>query len=317
MSDVKTIHASQVPISQCQTLAVSGFAGMFAWCFAHPFEMWKNTLMTAPEGKDGQMAAFKATARKGFYRGLSSGLGRQVVYTTGRLGFYPSFRDTLLKAEVGLGIKASADPSKANILDRALAGAGAGVFASFLSSPVEVCMVLQTTTQSKAKMSLFNAAGRIWSASGFMGFWLGFGALGSRAALVGVAQVAVHDQILTKLRGRNRERKIPFNDNIVVNVASVLTALIYGFVTMPVELARVRMSMEAKLQAGVERRYTNTIQCITKTLRDEGFWSMYSSFLPYFSRAALHTVICFFVLEYMTRQLKTAKAEAAGYKLVQ
>ncbi|CCW64935.1 unnamed protein product [Phytomonas sp. EM1] len=317
MSDVKTIHASKVTIPPWQTLAVSGFAGMFAWCFAHPFEMWKNTLMTSPEGKNGQMAAFRATAQKGFYRGLSSGLGRQIVYTTGRLGFYPSFRDTLLRAEVSLGLKQTADPTKANILDRALAGAGAGVFASFLSSPVEVCMVLQTTTASQKKMSILGAASRIWTSSGLKGFWFGFGALGSRAALVGVAQVAVHDQFLTKLRGYNRKRSVPFDDNIIVNIASVLTAFIYGIATMPVELARVRMSMEAKLPTGVERRYTNAVQCVTKIIREEGFLSMYSAFLPYFSRAASHTVICFFVLEYLTRRLKTAKAEAAGYKLVQ
>lgn len=148
----------------------------------------------------------------------------------------------------------------------------------------------------------------VWKNSGLLGFWRGFGALGTRAGLVGIAQVAVHDQVLTKLRIYNRKRAAPLNDNLVVNIASVITAFIYGVITMPVEMARVRMSAEAKLPPGQVKKYTNTLQCISRVAKEEGLVSVFDAFLPYFCRCASHTVICFFCLEYATRTLKTRRA---------
>ncbi|KAL7705625.1 mitochondrial carrier protein (MCP12) [Lotmaria passim] len=298
-------EVSPAPIPRWQTLGISGFAGMFAWCFTHPFEMWKNTVMMAPPGTT-QLACFKKTAQKGFYTGLSSGLVRQVVYATARLGCYPIFRDAILEGEMVMGLKKSADPLSATVLDRALAGGSAGAFASFLSSPVEVCLVLQTT--SKEKMSVPQTVKCIWSNSGLKGFWSGIGALASRAALVGVSQVAVHDQVLTMLRKRNVKRPSPLNDNIVVNIASVITALFYSIITMPVEVARVRMSAEAKLPAGVEKKYRNVVQCIGLIAKEEGVLAMYEAFFPYFCRCAMHTILCFFTIEYATRKIKQNSA---------
>ncbi|KPI85475.1 hypothetical protein ABL78_5468 [Leptomonas seymouri] len=294
-------EVSLPPIPRWQTISIAGSAGMFAWCFAHPFEMWKNTVMMAPPGTS-QLTSFKATAKKGFYAGLSSGLMRQVVYTTARLGCYPIFRDGILEGEMKMGLRKSADPLSATVLDRALAGAGAGVFASFLSSPVEVVLVLQTT--SKEKTSVLQAVKCVLSNSGVVGFWSGLGALASRAALVGVSQVAVHDQVLTMLRKRNVKRPAPLDDNVVVNIASTITALIYSAVTMPVEVARVRMSAEAKLGAGVQRKYHNVVQCMGRIAKEEGVLAMYDAFLPYFCRCAMHTIVCFFTIEYVTRQAR-------------
>lgn len=298
-------EVSPAPIPRWQTLGISGFAGMFAWCFTHPFEMWKNTVMMAPPGTT-QMASFKKTSQKGFYTGLSSGLMRQVVYATGRLGCYPIFRDGILQGEAAMGLKESADPLSATVLERALAGGSAGAFASFLSSPVEVVLVLQTT--SKEKMSVPQAVKCVLANSGVTGFWAGLGALASRAALVGVSQVAVHDQVLTMLRKRNVKRPSPLDDNIVVNIASAITALIYSAVTMPVEVARVRMSAEAKLGAGVEKKYHNVVQCIGRIAKEEGVLAMYDAFFPYFCRCAMHTILCFFTIEYVTRKIKQNNA---------
>ncbi|GET87843.1 mitochondrial carrier protein, putative [Leishmania tarentolae] len=291
------------PLPLWQTFGVSGFAGMFAWCFTHPFELWKNTVMMAAPGTS-QLDCLKETARKGLYTGLSSGLMRQLIYATARLGCYPSFRDGILQGEVALGLKKSADPAGATLFDRALAGASAGAFASFLSSPVEVCLVLQTTSKGKEKLSMLQACNGVLKGRGVTGLWSGFGALASRAALVGVSQVAVHDQVLTTLRKHNVKRADPLGDNLVVNIASVTTALFFSIVTMPVEAARVRMSAEAKLSAGVERRYHNVVQSIGRIFKEEGLLAMYSAFAPYFARCSIHTTICFFTIEYCTRTLK-------------
>ncbi|KAH9589307.1 Mitochondrial substrate/solute carrier [Trypanosoma melophagium] len=298
-----------VPLPKTWTIGIAGFSGMFGWIFTHPFEMWKNTVMMAPKG-DSQLDCLRRVQERGAFKGLSSGLLRQVVYAPARLGCYPIFRDALMAVKGGKG---DAAPT---VADRAIAGALSGVFASFLSSPVEVCLVLQTT--STGKVSVMDAAKQIYTANGIAGYWRGVGALASRAALVGVCQVAVHDQVLTFFRQKNRDRSArkgvaPYGDSLVVNVASICTALFYAFCTMPVEMARVRMSAEArkgKLPNGQvpEVKYTNVVQAIARIAREEGLLVMYDSFLPYFCRCAMHTVVCFFAIEYLTRNVKTWRA---------
>ncbi|KAG8348491.1 putative Mitochondrial carrier protein [Trypanosoma vivax] len=295
-ADVKALI--DAPLSKMCTVTISGFSGMFAWVFTHPFEMWKNIVMTSPKGTS-QRECLARMWRQGPFSGLASGLLRQIVYAPSRLGFYPIFRDALSNLKSNPG-----DPL--TITDRAIAGALSGAFASVLSSPVEVCLVLQTT--SKSKLSLLGAVSCVYHNGGIIGYWRGAGALASRAALVGVAQVGVHDQVLTFLRQRNARYSLknnvnPFNDNIVVNVASVITALFYSIVTMPVEVARVRMSAE-----GSKSKYKNLCQTILCVAREEGVLSMYDSFFPYFVRCAMHTVVCFFTIEYLTRGIKTWRA---------
>ncbi|ORC92721.1 putative mitochondrial carrier protein [Trypanosoma theileri] len=297
------------PLPKSWTIGIAGFSGMFGWIFTHPFEMWKNTVMMAPSGAS-QMDCLQKVRERGAFKGLSSGLLRQVVYAPARLGCYPIFRDALISLKGGRGDVA---PSLA---DRALAGALSGAFASFLSSPIEVCLVLQTT--SAAKVTVVDAAKQVYTANGITGYWRGVGALASRAALVGVCQVAVHDQTLTFLRRKNLERSArkgvaPYGDSLVVNAASICTALFYSFCTMPVEMARVRMSAEArkgKLPNGQapEVKYTNVVQAIARIAREEGVLVMYDSFLPYFCRCAMHTVVCFFAIEYLTRNAKAWRA---------
>ncbi|KEG15138.1 putative mitochondrial carrier protein [Trypanosoma grayi] len=295
-----------VPLPRSWTIGIAGFSGIFGWIFTHPFEMWKNTVMMAPSGSS-QMDCLWKVRERGPFKGLTSGLLRQAVYAPARLGCYPIFRDVLMS------VKGGSSDATPTVLDRALAGALSGAFASFLSSPVEVCLVLQTTNATK--LSALEAATQVYTASGIMGYWRGIGALASRAALVGVCQVAVHDQMLTLLRRQNtlrsqRKGVAPYKDNLVVNVASVCTALFYAFCTMPVEMARVRMSAEArkgKLPSGevAETKYKNVVQAIARIAKDEGVLVMYDSFLPYFCRCAMHTVICFFAIEYLTRSAKT------------
>nr|CCC94314.1 putative mitochondrial carrier protein [Trypanosoma congolense IL3000] len=286
------------PLPKAYTIGIAGFSGMFGWLFTHPFEMWKNTVMTAPKGSS-QKECLAKVWQRGPYRGLSTGLLRQAVYAPARLGCYPIFRDSLM------AFKGTPDAAP-TVGDRALAGALSGAFASVLTSPVEVCLVLQMTGASK--QSLSRAALTVYSINGITGYWRGVSALASRAALVGVAQVAVHDQVLSVLRRRNLSYSQlhgaqPYGDNIVVNAASILTALFYSIVTMPVEVARVRMSADTSKQ-----KYTGVCQTIGRVVREEGVLAVYDSFAPYFFRCATHTVVCFFTIEYITRMVKGWRA---------
>ncbi|EPY29645.1 solute carrier family 25 (mitochondrial oxoglutarate transporter), member 11 [Strigomonas culicis] len=275
--------------------------------------MWKNNVLIAPRGTS-QMDTFLETRQKGFYRGFTTGLIRQTVYATSRLGLYPHIRRGLLESEVRLGLKDNSDITRASLIERASAAAVSGAVASFLSSPVDVCLVLQTT--NKERVSLPAIIGSVWGASGVKGFWRGYGALGTRAAIGGASQIGVHDHILTHLRQYNARRATPFQDNWVINTASFCTSFICTVVSMPFEYARVQLSMESKKPRGVPRRYTSTFQCLGRVLREEGLATIYSAFFPFWCKYLIHISVCFFVLEYGNRELRAQKARAQGLTLV-
>lgn len=269
-------------------LTISGVSGCAAWLLTHPFENLKNRIMKAPPGTP-LMQTVRDTRATGFYKGLSGGIYRQIVYATVRLGCYAPFRNII-----------TSDPKNPTIVERAAAGAAAGAFASLLTSPIEVCLVLQTS--SSEKVSFSTAAGRVLKQSGVLGFWRGIGALMSRATIVGICQVAMYDQASATLRRINDERQMQWSKTQVFIYASCFTSIFYSLVTMPIEMARVRMSS----QLGSELKYKSVLQTIAKVGKEEGFRGIYGSVLPYTGRCSVHTIACFFIMEYLAQLYKSS-----------
>jgi solute carrier family 25 (mitochondrial oxoglutarate transporter), member 11 len=261
-------------------LAIAGVSGCLAWCLTHPFENLKNRIVKA-EPHTPLMQTVRETCNSGFYKGLSGGIYRQIVYATVRLGCYEPFRDCICS-----------DPANPSILERAAAGASAGAFASVLTSPIEVCLVLQTS--SAEKVSFASAGKRVLEQSGIAGFWRGIGPLMARATVVGICQVAMYDQCSTFLRKHNVEKKRNWSPNMIFCMASGFTAIFYSIITMPIELARIKMS--SQLGNG-KLKYRNVPQTVMTVVREEGVLAVYDSFLPYASRCSIHTISCFFIME--------------------
>lgn len=264
-------------------LTISGISGCLAWCLAHPFENIKNRIVKAPPHTP-LSQTIRETAKSGFYKGLSGGIYRQIVYATVRLGCYEPFRDQICR-----------DPAHPTMIERAAAGASAGAFASVLSSPIEVCLVLQTS--SPEKLGFSTAAKRVLSQSGVAGFWRGIGPLSSRATVVGICQVAMYDQCGSFLKRYNKTNNCNWSHNTIFCMASGFTAVFYSIVTMPIELARVKMS--SQLGSGSQLKYRNVIQTVATVVREEGIMAVYDSFLPYATRCSIHTISCFFFMEYL------------------
>ncbi|CAD2218869.1 solute carrier family 25 (mitochondrial oxoglutarate transporter), member 11 [Angomonas deanei] len=301
----KQVRLVDVSIPYYQTLLLSGGAGCVAWCVTHPFEMWKNVAMTAAPGTS-QLDMLRGVQQRGFYRGFSTGVLRQMVYATSRLGFYPKIREGVVGAQYRLGWKSTTDVTKATLFDRALSGFLAGIIATLFSSPVDVCLVLQTTNAQR--QPLLQVARTVFQTSGVTGFWRGYPPLALRSAVSGASQVGVHDHLLTRFRAYNgglvdpnnsekmKDAKVspfllstliklkgttPFHDNTLINVASGLTAILTATMTMPLEFARVQISIETRKPKGTPRRFTGVVQCLRTIVREEGIRRIYVSFLPF------------------------------------
>jgi solute carrier family 25 oxoglutarate transporter 11 len=267
------------------TVPISCASGMVAWLAAHPFELVKNRHMLAPEGTALSKVA-SDVYQTGMFKGLAAGLWRQVVYGTLRLSLYEPIRDVVCK-----------DPKNASVVDRMVAGAVSGAIASFCSSPIDVSLVL--CTKSTAPLSVPSALRLILKESGVPGYFRGVGPLTSRAAVVGVCQVAAFDQSKTSLKQYSTRNNLQWSESLIFCLASSFTSVFYSSVTMPIEFARVRMSS----QLGKDNlKYRGLLQTIFLVTKEEGFLKMYFPFVPYCGRCTAHTIIAFFVLDGMKAQ---------------
>lgn len=293
----------QVPPQKQQALPIwlsmmtSCAAGCGAWLFAHPFEVLKNHIVLSPH--DTPLMVSIRRAAKDPYKGLSGGISRQLVYASCRLGFYPPIKNLIV------------DPSvEPNMAQRAAAGAASGAAAAFLSSPVEVCLVMMT--KSVAPLSIPSAARQIYGESGIKGFWRGVGPLTNRAAVVGVCQVAMYDQSRSwftkysnkKVAAAGGDKSAGWSNNKIVVSASTFTGFFYSFITMPLELARVKLSCYKKPTP--DAKVPGMFGILAHAARHEGVASIFKSFFPYFGRCTAHTIVCFFLLEQINARAKLA-----------
>ena len=233
------------------------------------------------------------------YKGLSGGIYRQLVYASCRLGFYAPVKNMIVSPDV--------EPT---MVQRAAAGAISGSAAAFLSSPVEVCLVLMT--KASEPLSMRHAAKQVYGESGIKGFWRGVGPLTNRAAVVGVCQVAMYDQsrsVITKyseglIAAANGDAAAGLTHSQIVMAASTFTGFFYSFITMPLELARVKLSCYKKPTP--DAKVPGMFGILAHTARHEGISSIFKSFVPYFGRCTSHTIVCFFLLEQINRQAALA-----------
>ena len=291
------------PLPLVPNLFAAGVTGCIAWLFAHPFEVIKNhqVLQERQQPPPGGAAAgsappavkpagLVATARRimahsgpaGLFAGVQTGLVRQVVYGSVRVGCFDPIKSVIVGER------------KATVVDRVVAGAAAGMLGAFCSSPVEVALVRITkaATTGATPPSLATAMIDIRKMGGIGAFWQGCTPLLTRAACVGVAQVAFFDQCLTVLNGSSYATANlgPSSINLL---ASVITGIFYSFVTMPIEVARVKMSADTQ----TPRRYTSMPQTILRVSRENGFLSMYRSYAPYLGRCGSHTIVMFVLMD--------------------
>ena len=294
MAEPKAVKpAAPAPLPLWLTMPLSGTAGLIAWLPSHPFEIVKNRMIlpTAdPSHTTGRVFAdLRATdgVAGGWYKGIEAGMARQVVYTSCRLAFF----DPVKRLIVG--------DRQATVFDRILAGASSGALAAFCSSPVEVALVRMSAASAAERASLPATMLQIGRDNGVGGYWRGCVPLMTRAAIVGVSQVAFYDQVKSIIVAWNRANNGGLSVNAENLSSSVTTGIFYGFVTMPVEVARVRISAD---KVG---RYKSMPQTIVAVAKEDGVSTLFRAITPYLGRCTIHTVCSFMILENFKRAAST------------
>ncbi|XP_031647358.1 mitochondrial 2-oxoglutarate/malate carrier protein isoform X1 [Oncorhynchus nerka] len=280
-----------------------GLAGMGATVFVQPLDLVKNRMQLSGQGGKAReyKTSFHALASilkneglGGIYTGLSAGLLRQATYTTTRLGIYT----VLFEKMTGQ------DGTPPNFLMKALIGMTAGATGAFVGTPAEVALIRMTADgrlpadQKRGYSNVFNALARITKEEGVTTLWRGCIPTMARAVVVNAAQLASYSQSKQALIETGY-----FVDGIFLHFcASMISGLVTTAASMPVDIVKTRIQNMRMIDGKPE--FKNGLDVLARVIRNEGFFSLWKGFTPYYARLGPHTVLTFIFLEQMNKAYK-------------
>ncbi|GIY95934.1 hypothetical protein CEXT_206101 [Caerostris extrusa] len=150
----------------------------------------------------------------------------------------------------------------------------------------------------KRLQKCFDALIRITREEGLLTLWRGCLPTVGRAMVVNAAQLASYSQAKQLLMSTGY-----FKDNIMCHFASsMISGLITTAASMPVDIAKTRIQ-NMKIINGVPE-YRGAGDVLLKVIRNEGFFSLWKGFTPYYARLGPHTVLTFIFLEQMNQSYR-------------
>uniref|UniRef100_A0A914E2Y3 Mitochondrial 2-oxoglutarate/malate carrier protein n=2 Tax=Acrobeloides nanus TaxID=290746 RepID=A0A914E2Y3_9BILA len=288
---------TQETIPNAVKFAFGGLAGMGGTLFVQPLDLVKNRMqLSGTTGKKEYRSSLHALrtiiASEGVfavYNGLSAGLARQATYTTTRLGIYTFLFEKFSKDKAP------------NFATKAVLGMAAGAVGSFVGNPTEVALIRMTSDgrlpveQRRGYTSVFNAVARIFREEGVLTLWRGCGPTVMRAMVVNAAQLATYSQAKQGILSTGYVK-----DGIFCHfLASMISGLATTIASMPVDIAKTRIQNMRIIDGKPE--YSGSLDVFRQVIRNEGFFSLWKGFTPYYFRLGPHTVITFIFLEQMNR----------------
>ncbi|XP_078052851.1 mitochondrial 2-oxoglutarate/malate carrier protein [Augochlora pura] len=272
-----------------------GTAGMAATCFVQPLDLIKNRMQLSGTKTSTISIVSSIVKREGilaFYSGLSAGLLRQGTYTTTRLGIYNWLFEIASKN------------NQSGFLVKALIGSAAGCVGAFVGTPAEVALIRMTAdgrlpaAERRNYKNVFNALVRILREEGVLALWRGTIPTMGRAMVVNAAQLASYSQTKEVLINTGY-----FEENIKLHfVSSMISGLVTTAASMPVDIAKTRIQ-NMKIVDG-KPEFKGAVDVIVRVCRNEGLFSLWKGFFPYYARLGPHTVLTFIFLEQMNSMYK-------------
>lgn len=214
------------------------------------------------------------------WQGVTPALYRHVIYSGIRIQTYEALRNKVLKR----------DPDGSYPLWKsALGGATAGAIAQFAASPTDLIKV-QIQMEGKRKLlgkpprvrGPVHAFQKIYSEGGIRGLWKGSVPNVQRAALVNLGDLSTYDAAKRKILTHT---SLP--DNYITHImASVCAGFSAAVLGTPADVIKTRIMNQPTDSTGKGLVYKSSIDCLMKTVNNEGILALYKGFFPVWIRLA-------------------------------
>eukprot|EP00297_Palpitomonas_bilix_P012198 CAMPEP_0113873264 /NCGR_PEP_ID=MMETSP0780_2-20120614/3672_1 /TAXON_ID=652834 /ORGANISM="Palpitomonas bilix" /LENGTH=311 /DNA_ID=CAMNT_0000858887 /DNA_START=12 /DNA_END=947 /DNA_ORIENTATION=- /assembly_acc=CAM_ASM_000599 len=274
--------------------ALGGIAAMTAACFTNPIDVMKVRLQSQGEGVKGgvdsrkykgfvrgAMTVVREEGIQGLYKGLPPALVRESTYSTIRFGAYEPLRALFSGGKQG---------SDVELWRKILAGGSAGIVGSVVANPADLVKIrMQADAKSGAERRYTGTIGAfasVWREGGIAGLFKGVVPNAARAGLATCAQLPTYDHTKHTIL-KNGWMKEGFPLHVV---CSMFTGIVVTIVTSPADVVKTRVMNSTG-------NYTGVVDCVMKTLKNEGPLAFYKGAFPNYLRLGPHTLITFVVLE--------------------
>ncbi|XP_063716018.1 mitochondrial uncoupling protein 4-like [Symsagittifera roscoffensis] len=220
--------------------------------------------------------------KEGLFRlwsGLPPAVYRHMIYSGFRIMTYEKFRGLLGQNEDG----------SFSIWKSCVAGSTAGALGQLIASPMDLLKVqMQTEGIRRLKgepvrfRNSLHAMRVLLSEGGVLGLWRGWLPNCQRAALVNLGELATYDQVKRKLL-------IDFSmkDNALTHsLSSAASGLVAALVGTPADVIKTRIMNQPVDQSGKPLVYKGVVDCLRRTVGEEGVLALWKGFVPIWSRMA-------------------------------
>ncbi|XP_065354218.1 mitochondrial dicarboxylate carrier-like [Calliphora vicina] len=258
-----------------------GISSATAVSVTHPLDLIKVHLQTQQLPRKTLVETighiYAAGGLKGFYRGMSASLLRQLTYTTTRFGIYESGKQYIDFRNIGQTLALATTAG--------FCGGVVGVPTDMVNVRMQNDSKLPKEKQRGYK-HVFDGLYRVTKEEGVQALFRGGSAAVLRGVMMTIGQNAVYDYLKCFLLKTKY-----FKDN---SLTHFLTSLISGGVgtlcTQPLDVMKTRL-MNAK-----PGQYSGLL-AVAKDISSVGPIGFFKGFIPAFARIGPHTILTFLLME--------------------
>lgn len=214
------------------------------------------------------------------WRGMPPALIRHAIYTGIRMNAYEEVRNTMTRED-----KINGFP----LHKKVVAGMLAGGLGQFVASPTDL---VKTHIQMEGKRRLqgkparvhgmIDAIKKIVAEAGVLGLWRGCWPNVQRAALVNLGDLSTYDSVKRAILNNTS-----LQDNYLTHcLSSACAGLVGATMGTPADVVKARIMNQPTDPSGKGLVYKNSMDCLMKTIENEGFWALYKGFIPCWLRMA-------------------------------
>lgn len=239
---------------------------------------------------------YKQEGLYALYSGISPAILRQSVYGTLKFGSYYTLKNIIAK-QIYPNDHEIVENMYVNVACAALAGASS----SAIANPTDVLKVrMQVHGKGSRQLPLYKSFYEIFVTEGVRGLYRGVVQTSQRAATIAAVELPIYDYCKHKLI--NSIGDSSSNHFISSFVASFFAAI----ASCPIDVIRTRLMNQRKIlrsygttQMGQTSTvyFSNSFECFTSIMRNEGIRALYKGFWPSFIRMGPWNIIFFISYE--------------------
>mmetsp|Transcript_22190 Transcript_22190/g.46698 ORF Transcript_22190/g.46698 Transcript_22190/m.46698 type:complete len:284 (+) Transcript_22190:261-1112(+) len=263
-----------------QSMALGGCSACFAVNFTHPIETVKTRMQVSGLGISQTTNSLYANeGLAAFWKGLGFAWGREIFYTSIKLGAYAPVRDYL-----GAG-------ADAPFYMKFLAGAITGGTGSVIGNPFDVLKTLAQTNKD-ASVPLSTMVKNMHRDQGISGFYRGVEANVLRACVLNATKMGVYDLskgYVTEITGwKRKDVRTSFCSSFIAGFFMTCTVSPFD---------RIRTNLMS--QPTDKKIYDGLLDCAVKTVKRDGVTSLWRGFIPIWARFAPQATLQLLTLEFL------------------